>query len=532
MTGHDAVSSIPLGYQSKNSTQVHLDSHNNAEPQKINRFECLDAKFGERFGMNYYENVNSNRMLSPESYAVAGVGQFMQMKEDHFIDPYKPDYKFQLMNCYAFDYIVRIAINKKMDFILGKAVNPILYPTGIRTYKSIEAAKVTLGAAFNPAEQKKLLDYIDRVEWITDMKKTRRILATQAIVGGRSAAIIEKITKEDNPLGLPEESPAVIKPLNWGLLGNVKINTNTWGLRKVYYDDNIFAKDDDKWMDARDLLYWTRSDFHVLPNQFLYGTSDLQPIVAVSRTTRYINEMDLPEINASQWSSSGYWEIMNYSFQDTKLFLDAVQKAGRHYAFTAPVKFTEIKLTNDLPGLLEEREKNHLAMLIQLQIPSFLIAGYEQVTNRATASDVIAVWDESVLEGERDWIRDMCAPYYESLIAIHTGEPNIYKQKAKVVIEFQKFHFETLEQKAQAIRVLIEMGVINPQEAREMLGFGPLQKAIVQEQEMDVAQSEDFLAKERDDEQKRLEERNKTVAKEIDNQDIAKSRSVLNRARI
>jgi hypothetical protein len=270
----------------------------------------------------------------------------------------------------------------------------------------------------------------------------------------------------------------------------------------------------------------------VLPNQFLYGVSDLQPIVAVSRTTRYINEMDLPEINASQWSSSGYWEIMNYSFQDTKLFLDAVQKAGRHYAFTAPVKFTEIKLTNDLAGLLEERDKNHLSMLIQLQIPSFLIAGYEQVTNRATASDVIAVWDESVLEGERDWIRDMSAPYYESLIAIHTGEPNIYKQKAKVVIEFQKLHFETLEQKAQAIRVLIEMGVIDPQEAREMLGFGPLQKAIIQEQEMDVAQSEDLLARERDEEQERLETRNKTVAKEIDNQDIAKSRSVLNRARI
>ena len=542
MTG--ALHYLPSGYQRTSTTQVHLDSHNNipitnpptptqsdSEQENGQVQHFFVRLFGERFGKDYFENVKED-MYTPHNYVVSGSAQNLQLREDKFTDPYKPDYKVQLMNCYAFDYIVRTAINKRMDFVLGRATSTVLYPVGIRTYKSVEAAQQALNAVYPPAEQRKLLDYIDRVDWITDIKKIRRILATQAIVGGRSAALIEKINKEDNPLGLPEGTPAVFKPLNWGLLGNVKINTNTWGLRKVYYDDNIFARTEDKWMDAKDLLYWTRSDFHVLPNQFLYGVSDLQPIVALSRTTRYINEMDLPEINASQWSSSGFWEVTNFSFNDTKAFLQAVQQGGRHHAFTAKVKFNEIKLTNDLRGLLEERDKNHLAILIQLQTPSFLISGYEQITNRATANDIIAVWDESVLEGERDWIRDMLAPYYESLIAIFTEEDNIYKQKAKIVIEFQKLRFESLDQKADAIVKLIEAGVIDPQEAREMLGFGPLKKSIIAEQELESSEIDEIKAREDEAERKTSEIRNKNVVNEITEQDKAKSRSIINSAKI
>ena len=432
------------------------------------------------------------------------------------------------MNAYAFDYIIRTAINKRIDFVLGRAVNTSLYPTGIRTYKSIEAAQAALGRVMTEQEQRSLLDYIDKVDWITRIDKKRKILMAQSMVGGRAACFIETIDKNDNPLNLPEGTPSVLKPLTWGLLGDVKINPNTWGLKSVYYDDDIFEDPEDKDIPADRLLYWTRGDYHVLPNQYLYGMSDLQPIMALSRTTRYINEMDLPEINATQWSGSGYWNITNYAFDDVKQFLNIVQKGGRHYAFTAPIDFKEIKLTNDLQGLLKERSDNHLAMLTQLQTPAFLVSGYESITNRATADDILSVWDEGVLEGERDWLRDQMNPYYETLIMLHTGETNIYKMKCKIILEFFKIRFESLKDKAEALAIMIDRGMIEPQEGREVCGFPPIKKSLIMNQELEGDNIQDVVAREEEEQNRIFNNRNRNVETEPNDNDIRKARGFLN----
>ncbi len=472
----------------------------------------------------YFENVFNDKL----SYVVAGIPSTLKQQEDKFRDPLKATYKVELMNAYAFDYIIRTAINKRIDFVLGRAVNTALYPTGIRTYKSIEAAQAALGRVMTEQEQRSLLEYIDKVDWITRIDKKRKMMMAQAMVGGRAACFIETIDKSNNPLKLHEDTPAVLKPLTWGLLGDVKINTDTWGLKSVHYDDDIFEKEEDKDIPADRLLYWTRGDYHVLPNQYLYGMSDLQPIMALSRTTRYINEMDLPEINATQWSGSGYWEIMNYSFEDTQAFLNIVQKAGRHYAFTAPVNFKEIKLTNDLPGLLEEREKNELKILTMLQTPAFLVSGGESITNRATADDILSVWDEGTLEGERDWLRDQMNPYYETLIMLETGETNVYKMKAKVILEFFKIRFESLLSKAQAFEIMINTGVIEPQEAREAMGFPPLKKSLVMDQELEGNNIQDMVAREEEEQNRIFDNRNKNVDLEPTPEDKIKARRLIN----
>lgn len=241
--------------------------------------------------------------------------------------------------------------------------------------------------------------------------------------------------------------------------------------------------------------------------------------------------MDLPEINATQWSGSGYWEIMNYSFEDTKAFLNIVRQAGRHFAFTAPVKFQEIKLTNDLRGLLEERDKNHLAMMTQLQTPAFLISGYESITNRATADDVLSVWDQGVLEGERDWLRDQLSPYYETLIALHTGQPNIYLQKCKIVLEFFKIEFAGLKEKAEAMSHLIPLGVLEPQEAREILGLPPIKKSMVMDTELQGADIQDIVAREEEEQNRIFENRNKNVDN-LNQEDVPRARRIINNASI
>ena len=187
-----------------------------------------------------------------------------------------------------------------------------------------------------------------------------------------------------------------------------------------------------------DLIYFAHKNYNIVPKSYNYGMSLLQPIVPVSEVNRRLNERVLPEINTSQWAGSGIIKFEGLNQRDMEAFTQSMMNPGNWKATNQSFQLETYKLDINGQFLLDQRNENIRQILMQVRIPSTLM-NYENVTNRSTTEAVISVWQETVLEAYRDWLREtMWKQWYRPLMEQFFGgeKPFIYL-KAKIIMEFQ-----------------------------------------------------------------------------------------------
>jgi hypothetical protein len=476
-----------------------------------------------RMGYNArFIHTNFNRYhLNAKDYEQRNIGfagilsdytrksQKARVQPTHFLPPYTQEYKARLANCWEFDHIVRGAIDVLIEYTFGRGIKSTLYPVSrdqLKTQEEVEQALVSAGISMQ--EQEQTQKFIDKVDQACEIELNSKAAMAQAITYGNAALWIERANADilDSELagfGFKGGTPTQVKPLSSYYLWQTKVDPNTWELQEIeYLDGQIFGIDPatqrayDKYpVPVSEIIYFVRNNYHVPPNTYSYGFSDLQPILALSEANRRINEEIINEINTSMWAGSGLWTFAGLSTEEMQTFIDNMEP-GLHQALNQNVSFQEIKLNYDIQGLLDERDRNSKQILMQLNVPGVVLQ-YTDIGSvaRATAEVAVDVWQATKLEAERNWLRMTLNKYWYAPLLKHyfmqaAGEdeeslpPNkrFLELKAKVLWEFTSIEFKSVNEMIPGLIQLLDRGIITEKEVREAIRYPPFMEK--EEQQM------------------------------------------------
>lgn len=404
--------------------------------------------------------------------------------ETVFLDPYPAGYKARLGNAYQFDSIIRVGIDTLVHYILGRDFEPKLRPV-TRQHPREETEFEEIMNDIIPKEKRdKLLDYINYVDHTVKLKTILKPLLTQKYVYGRSAGLLVRANakvesdQDFSKIGFIENTPLHIKPLNSYYLGQNHYDTKTWEIEEIEYNDPKWIRDPTKSefeqpaLKIEDLIYFTHSDYGVIPNSHGYGMSALENILALSGANRRINEKVLPELNTQAWAGTGIFKFTGMSAKQMSNFVKSILPSTWK-ATNQELEYVPIKIDFKDEWLLEQRDSNVKHIATQLRIPSFLI-NFEDVTNRSIGDRVSNIWQQGDLEFARDELRDQLWEYwYRPLMELYYPDDEFLYIRTKILIEFQSIDFSNFFEKAIAGGNLVQNNIFSISEVRELLGRPP-----------------------------------------------------------
>lgn len=380
--------------------------------------------------------------------------------------------KLRFEDAWRADPTVRRAINKKVQFILGK--RPISVLDTKKEYTGFEdMKKKAFDKVVGNKEYQDMKTDFDSLNKKIGLRRFLKSALVQCKVLGRSALFVEK-----DPDGMPAE----LKLLNCFKLGQVRANNDSWRFESVQYEDN---NEPDNILDAQDLLYFTNIDYHISPDTLYYGYSDIEPIAHVSENNRIIDEIDIKEINRGLWASFGVVNFETKNDAEIQTFLRDY-KPGTWIGTNLGIKVDVKELKHDLKDLIDERNENEKRILRGVGMPVFM-NGFEDVTNRATSLTVAQIWKEGDLEDDRSDLRDQiepqwCETYVLNYLGIKT-EKQLQDLDVKIKMEFEDIVFETLGEKVDALVPLYNLGFIGPERFLKMVGLEDVADEVKTEQE-------------------------------------------------
>lgn len=402
-----------------------------------------------------------------------------------FTPPYPKSYLTRLSNSYEFDSIVRTGIDTLVHYILGRDFEPRLRPVSRdKPRQESEYDEIIDKVIGGKDVREKFLDYVNLVDHQTKLKLMLKPMLVSKYVFGRAASLIVKASKaaELEPalaeLGIIEDTPMHIKPLNSYYLSQNHYDTKTWEVTEIEYDSPYWVRDPSKSLDDQpalsmdDLLYFTHADYNIIPNSYGYGMSALENILALSGANRRINEKVLPELNTMAWAGTGIFKFVGMSAKQMSNFVKNILPSTWK-ATNQELDYIPIKLDYNGDFILNQRDSNVKHIATQLRIPSFLI-NFEDVTNRSIGDRVSNIWQQGDLEFARDELRDqLWETWYRRLMELFFPEEEFLYLKAKILIEFQSIDFSNFFEKAIAAGNLIQNNIWGISEAREFLGSPP-----------------------------------------------------------
>ena len=472
----------------------------------------------------FVRSAATSTTLLPHNRLAAPV--LAQNDPKRFIAVYNDEYNNRLANAWEFDYTIRGAVNRLVFFILGKtdSIKTTLYPNIREQIQSEyqaknELAKVNImrsadeiadqlmGSQFSEQEQMKLQEYIDNTDRVTRLYPSLQKPLKSSYIFGRSALWIQRTPDGIPELNMPAGSPIALKPLNSRYLGQVKINTVNWNIDEIEYNDpsariqkegnpdkmvdegNTSAApppqtnngtDSTIWMPINDLIYFTRDDDNVVGDSLHYGLSTVQTILSLSEENRRINQRVMPEIHESMWSGYALWSFPGWSQADIDKFLLTV-KPGKNITSNSPdINVQSIALQFDEANLLNVRDSNEKKILGAFGVPDFLL-NIKGAAAQKTMGDELIAFQESIIEAERAWIRDILDEYwYRRLLHAYFPDDQYIHIKLKVVTDFKNISFESFFEKALALETLVSNKLMTPKEARELLSLPLIDDALTQ----------------------------------------------------
>ena len=314
-----------------------------------------------------------------------------------------------------------------------------------------------------------LMDYIKLVEYDIDFDYWIEKTVRDALLGGRSALLMEYLLKKDDIK--PKGTPALFKPLAWASMGQNIINENTWRIEKVEYDE--FEKENDKHeIPINDMIYLAHDDGHDIPNKLTYGKSIIHPAIKYSLFLRQATERDIPEIVTTFWCSPGILEIPNFNGDTKKLIADILQPGGLLILKQQGITFTPLNLKHDGWFLIQMVDLARKQILRAGKFPPFLLDYDASSRNVVEAS--VNTWRDFVVVPKQKWLENcLNKQWYSRLIRIFLsskGKKDV-ANKLKIEMRFKKFSIEDLLAKANSIELLLRRNVISIRESRGMVNL-------------------------------------------------------------
>jgi hypothetical protein len=387
------------------------------------------------------------------------------------------------------DYVVASALATLIYYVLGRSMKATIYPVTrdqLKTQEEVDERinDVIKEFSLGPESMEEFQDFIDMVDMNCGLYEYHLPEAmAQAHIFGRSALWIVRANASimDEP-----------RLVEWGFKEGVPVDTRSWEPKRIAYDGNMgnspglggaiggvggngkggSSQHEGIEIDISELIYFTRDDYNIIPDSYNYGTSRLVDAIAVSENKRRLTKKVLAEINQNQWAGLNVYEIAGMSGKDMQQFADTL-KSGRNKITNQPIKVHSIAPQFDMSGNLEQLKQLTLELLMSMKVPSFLM-NYEAVTNRATSQGVAHIWQQTVLEAERNWLRNVLWRYwYKPLMEFFFPDERFLFMKVKVMLEFQSIEFSSLFEKSIAVNNLLASHIISIREAREMLQLPP-----------------------------------------------------------
>jgi hypothetical protein len=463
----------------------------------VNRRDIQDKPYMKaiRFGSNYksklsmYDNQNSvvvpkfeeiyrNKLAeSATQTAVLGYASKELLNAEKFKDPYGVEFKRLLWDMYCNDYIAAEAVNIKNWAAHANQTQVKVMPIGRKVYESEEELNKALDKAM-PSEDKRngLVEYVETVDRITGMSYYKQDLAKQATVGGRAALFVETFEDEDNVYKFPKGTPGVLKPLHWSYLNQVRVNTDDWKFNSVRYTDFETASDPEKaFIPASKLIYVTRNDHMITPNNLFYGLSDFHSIWKISNIIRQCEEVDIPEIVTSMWAQAGYFKFSNMNTNEMDTFMTSLGP-GLYRGFNNRIEYVPVPLKHDGWFIITLLQNMISHMLMKLRVPEFLYS-MSKATSRSAVEIEMNVFRDIVLAAERWWLeRHLQEQWYSHLVGLYTGEMDPKKQTVEIQQQYAPFNFEDILAKANSMELLARRFFIDRYEGRQMIGLPPHNK--------------------------------------------------------
>ena len=441
---------------------------------------------------SYYKNPSTGGQASTE------------IDELKFVDPISRNTKNRLLQTYQ-DYTVCSAIATLIHYVLGIEVKATVYPVSrdqLKTQQEIDDKLNEIIAEFSlgPQSMQELQTFIDMVDLQCELYEKHLAEAmAQSMVFGRAALWIVRANKQIEDLTIPgnemlvkwgfkEGVPVSLRPLDSINLGQVTVDTKSWEPKKVEYLGNLGStlgtsgsRTETEEIDIKDLVYFVRDDYNMIPDSYNYGFTRLLDAIPLSENKRRLTKKVFAEINNNQWAGLNVYEIAGMSERDMRAFASSL-KPGRSKVTNQPIKVHNVNPQFDMPGNLEQLKQLTLGLLSTVKVPSFLM-NYEQITNRATTEAVLIAWQQTVLEAEREWLRNqLWKSWYRPLIEIFFPDKAFLYMRIKIINEFKSREFASLFERSISVNSLYASRIINLKEARELLTLPPFQEEGEEEQ--------------------------------------------------
>jgi len=375
---------------------------------------------------------------------------------------------FQCADTFTNDGIVRQAINKHIDFILGQRTKFVIELNEELTESLTTEELIPLQEMLSSAEVKELRRKLIRVNKRVQFHDRLIKLLQSTFVFGRSANQIIRFPKQEEWQQFGE--PRALIPINPTRITNTKIDKQTGEFLGFYYNYGIENKTHSL-LPASELIPAFIDDGNIYDNSLYSGISPLWPLINVALCNQIINDEDLPESAKQFWGKFGFV----YSGTSSQGVTDRIKNQLKTGTFLIhnqeKLKAEVYDLARDIRELAEVRKQNNIMMLQAIGLPLFFM--FEDVPNFATASATLQAYKVGTLTRMRTWLRGLLEKYwYDPLLADHLNVKveDVISEKLKIVATFDDVLFETYKERVDALAVLNGMGAYDEIDVLEALG--------------------------------------------------------------
>jgi hypothetical protein len=352
-------------------------------------------KYGHKPLVAQFNNISTNNLQSTVPKYDNIFSKNNKAKIPRLKPPYRKRDLDRFEDTFRSDGTVRNGVSKKWNFILGAHTSVSLDVN--REFQNDDDRANAMNQVLQYEPYRIAMDKANEVLRKCNFRKVLHAAGIQSSVYGR--ACIEKVRN-------PADNNRVcrLNVLNSKLLGDVEVDPDTWEFLGVHYRD--LPKHDDL-LEATDIIYIPRNDYHISSGSMYYGLSDLEPVIDGSETKRIIKQEDLKEIARALWSGYGWMQ-----FKDPNITHEQMQeivntmKAGAWTATDQTVEIQVQEIAQNAPMLLEIINEMNLETARDLAIPSPLV-GYENKQNYSNLVQTLISWKESDLDAERRWLSDL-----------------------------------------------------------------------------------------------------------------------------
>ena len=418
-----------------------------------------------------------------------------------FDPPHTQNLKMSLANAIEADPYLKNLLAYQTQYIFSDEIKPrcIAWQTDIPETR--EESDDLVDKIIGKKKREDYLRFCTTVDRISGVYAHAKRIYPQSYVFGQAAGWKTLSLKELNvnrkgfKLTIPEKTPVFIKPIDGYYLQKIRQDMDTFN--PVFYEYHnpsvhlaeVRTEEGEKILELSlrgnsnlssietllpydRLLLFTRPNIGTTPNTWYYGVSSIMPTISNSENLRRIDEKILPELNEGQYAGVGIFTIEEDSQYDLDELANDLSKAGTRIVLDKGVTYQEIKIENNMSGILEEKQSLIKSHAMTLGIPETLLFPGE--TNRSIMELIINVWQSVRLEDERKIIRDtMWLHWYKDLMSIFFEGEDLIDLAIGVDLEFKNKSFTPFVDKAEQLLNMHLANAITRKELRMATDFAP-----------------------------------------------------------